>query len=102
MQKYLKVVMGRANHHAPNVNGIVLALIGAIVWKKADDIQVLDRMGELKNVLWVHIEGVRYAFSYSHETEAIEMRKGSIQGDVLHRFDNSTPFPCIKDIFEAL
>lgn len=103
LQQYIIGVMNRADHHAGNVNEIALALVGAIVWKKDDTpIRVMARDGETKNVLWVSINSVRYAFSYNHQTNQIEMRGGSVQGDVLHHFDNSTPLTDIKEIFEAL
>ena len=58
--------------------------------------------GETKNVLWVRIGGIRYAFSYSHEAGEIEMRKGSTQGPVINSFSNSTPLAKIRSVFEAL
>ena len=36
LQQYIVGVMNRADHHAGNVNEIVLALAGAIVWEKDD------------------------------------------------------------------
>lgn len=103
LQRYMLGVMARADHHAGEVNEIALALAGAIVWKKDDQtIKVMSRDGETKNVLWVNIGGNKYAFSYNHDTQNIEMRKGTIQGSVLHAFDNNTPLSDIRQIFDAL
>jgi hypothetical protein len=104
LKRYVEGVMGRSEHHAGNVGGAALALAGAIVWRKddADEIEVMERQGDLKNVLWVQIGGQRYAFSYNHEQKTIEMRKGTTQGAVLHNFTNSTPTSDIEAIFRAL
>ncbi len=58
--------------------------------------------GELKNVSWAKINGQRYAFSYNHQTQAIEMKKDSLQGAVLHSFPNSTPVQAVEQRFSML
>lgn len=104
LRDYIGGVMGRADHHAGNVNEIALALVGAIVWRKDDDapIRVMTHNGETKNVLWAVIGGQRYAFSYNHVEDAIEMREGGTQGTPLHRFSNATPLSDVRLIFEQL
>ena len=104
LKRYIEGVMGRADHHAQGVQGIALALAGAIVWRKDDDstIKVMAKDGETKNVLWVKISGQQYAFAYNHAGLAIEMRKGSVQGQVLHAFSDSTPVAHVAAIFQAL
>jgi hypothetical protein len=104
LKRYIDGVMGRAGHHAQDVTAVALALAGAIVWRKdaTTDIQVMSKDGDLKNVLWVKINGQRYAFSYNHNSRTIEMRKGSTQGDVLHSFSNATPLAEIEATFRAL
>jgi len=100
LQEYFRGVMDRAHHHAGNVYLIALALVGAIVWCKDDlPIKVMAREGVAKNVLWVHIGGEWFAFTYSHASEMIEMRKGSIKGDVYMRFDNNTSLEELHDAF---
>ena len=80
-----------------------LALAGAIVWRKdPDEIKVMEREGDLKNVLWVKISGRRYAFSYNHTAQEIEMRENTTHGTVLHRFSNVTPIHDVEQIFGAL
>jgi len=50
----------------------------------------------------VKIAGQRYAFSYNHQLQVIEMRMGSTQGSVLHSFSNSTRIEDVEAIFKAL
>ncbi len=104
LRQYLCGVMNRADHHAGNVKEIALALAGAILWRKDDNkpIKVMVHSGETKNVLWVHIGGQRYVFSYNHEAGEIEMREENTQGTTLHRFTNATPLSCVMAIFKAL
>jgi hypothetical protein len=105
LRGYLQGVMERADHHAGAVKHIALALAGAILWKKTDDepIKVMvGRSGETRNVLWVRIGGKRYAFSYNHDAGTIEMRDGSIHGQTLHSFTNTSPLSEIYSIFENL
>ena len=103
LQEYIKGVMGRADHHAGNVNEIVLALAGAIVWKKdISSIKVMERAGETKNVLWVNINSKKYAFVYNHNTGKIDMREKTIQGSSLYQFDNNTSLSKLKNIFDLL
>ncbi len=99
LQKYISGVMERAEHHAGKVNEIALALAGAIIWKKDNDpIEVFTREGNMANAIWVKFGGERYAFSYNHEEQTIEIKKKSMQGSVLHSFSNSSQ---ISEIIEA-
>ncbi len=103
LKSYIEGVIGRADHHAGNVSGVALTLAGAIVWRKdADPIEVMAQAGETKNVLWVKIGGQRYAFSYNHKAQTIEIRKGTTQGSVLHSFTDSTPIREVVDFFRSL
>jgi len=104
LRSYLCGVMDRADHHAGAVREIALALTGAILWRKEDDepIRVLVRGGDTKNVLWVRIGGQTYAFSYRHDTEQIEMRRGGVQGEAVHSFSNATPLSEVYDAFKSL
>ena len=104
LREYLDGVMGRAGHHAKEVQAIALALAGAIVWKKdiGRDIEVMTQDGDTKNVLWVFIQGQRYAFSFNHQAKSIEMRKNTTRGPVLHSFSNKTPLSSVHTIFDAL
>lgn len=104
LRRYIGGVLGRANHHARNVNEIALALVGAIIWRKdaAAELKVMTRDGEMTNVLWVSIGGKRYAFSYNHDAGAIEMKEGTLKGSVLASFSNATSVTDLKAVFERL
>lgn len=103
LKSYVSGVMNRADHHAENVTSIALALAGAIVWRKdADPIEVMVQDGDTKNVLWVRINGQRYAFSYKHDSQSIELREGSTHGKVLHSFTNETPLSEVESVFRSL
>lgn len=104
LKSYITGVMERADHHANEVEQIALALAGAVIWKKDDgrDIQVMQKDGDTKNVLWVWIGGERYSFSYNHSRKTIEMRKGNMRGPVLHSFSNSMSLSTLHQIFAGL
>lgn len=104
LRAYLNGVMDRANHHAGPVKEIALALAGAILWRKDDDkpLKVMVRNGETKNVLWVYINGLRYAFTYDHGLQQIEMRNDNLQGAATHTFTNATPLSDVYRVFNAL
>jgi hypothetical protein len=60
LQQYIQGVMARAKHHANNVDEVALAIAGAVVWRKEREIEVMTREGDVRNVLWVRINGNRY------------------------------------------
>lgn len=102
LRAYLSSVLDRANHHAQNVNQIALAIAGGIIWRTTDNIRVMSREGEMKNVLWLQVENRTLCFAYNHTTADIEVREGSVQGTVIVSFNNSTPISGIKAFFENL
>jgi hypothetical protein len=103
LSDYLDGVISKANHHAQKVNAIALTVIGAIIWAKdPDHITAMSRDGDVKNVIWVKINGCRYAFSYNHSTLNIDMRSGSIQGPTIASFSNTDTANDIFDFFAEL
>ena len=103
LKSYLEAAMGRTKHHPGNVDGVILALTGAIVWKKeADPIEPMGSAGDVKNVLWVKFNGIRHAFSYNHAARTVELRKDSTDGAVLYSFSNATPYADIIAAFDTL
>ena len=104
LQKYFKGVVDRSEHHAPGIADIIYPLLGMIVLKLDDnsDIQVRSYDDAPGNMLWVHINGVRYAFRYNHVDDAIEMRKDNYKGPVLHKITNETGITGLKSIFDGL
>jgi hypothetical protein len=103
LSQYIRGVLRRAEHHAGAVDAIVLTIAGAVLWRKdPDPIEVFEREGNIRNALWVHISGQRYALSYNHDSETIEIREGSTQGQVLASFDNSSSPAEVKKFFAEL
>jgi len=104
LSTYLRGVMERAGHHARSVNAIALTLAGAIIWRKDDEhpIEVLRREGEMRNALWVTINGQRYVFTYDHSSGQIAMRRGSTQGETVFNFTNETTIIQVRDLFTDL
>jgi len=104
LQQYLQGMMARADHHAENVKEIAMTLTGVILWRKdgEEHIRVLAQGGKTKNVLWVYISGIRYAFSFNESAGEIEMRIKSTHGQVLHSFSNKTLVSEVIEIFEKL
>ena len=103
IREYLRGVMDRAVHHAGNVDEIALAIAGAVIWRMDDNpLEVFAREGQIKNVLWVRIDGQRLAFSYNHEEETIEVREGTTQGRVLRSFSNNNSAGDVVEFFRGL
>ncbi len=98
---YINQLMDKADHHAFNVNEIVLAIAGAVLWK-GEDLKVLVREGDIKNTIWFNISGKRYALKYSHEDSDIKLHRGSLQGRVIAIFNNSSPVSFVKQTFDKL
>ena len=100
---YLKGAMGRSGHHAKEVREIVLALIGAVIWRKNNKpIEVRVHSGKTTNVLWWYSKrNIRYAFSYNHKKQ-IELRKNNLRGEVVAAFDNKSKIADIINLFKKL
>ncbi len=102
LQDYLRGVLDRAGHHALNVEGVALTLLGAMIWKSDSTIEVREYAGTPANMLWFWVNGNRYVLTYNHGTQTIELKDRSNTGVVLHSFDNSTSYQYIIDVFGAL
>jgi hypothetical protein len=102
LQQYIQGVMARAEHHANNVDEVALAVAGAVVWRKEGEIEVMTREGDMKNVLWVRINGNRYALSYNHEQGSIEVRARNTQRQMLVSFTNANTSSEVKQFFARL
>lgn len=102
LKKYFSGVIGRADHHADNVNEIAFALIGGVIWRATEDIQVKEYDGAPANILWMIVGDKRYCFSFNHSSGNIEVKEKSIKGNVITTFNNSTPISDVKKFFESL
>jgi hypothetical protein len=102
LNSYILGVMDRADHHGENVNEIVLTLAGAVVWKATQDVEVRMHQGSMANVLWLTVGVNRYAIAYNHNSQDIEIRERSQQGDVIATFNNQTTNLEVKQVFAKL
>jgi len=103
LKEYFNGVLGRADHHAKEVERVALSIMGAVIWKSDRDIEVKETPeGGTGNILWFWCNGNRYALYYKHETKQIELRAKNYKGKTLHKFDNGTTQDEIFDIFSDL
>ena len=101
-QQYFEGVMDRADDHADNVNEIILALVGGVVWKSNGRFQVKQYAGMPANMLWMEVGGKRYCFKFNHNTGCIEVHRNTHNGDIIMEFNNATPLSAVKSFFEKL
>jgi hypothetical protein len=102
LNEYINGVMNRADHHGQNVNEIVLTLAGAVIWRATQDVEVRTYNDETANVLWLTVNGYRYAIAYNHQTSNIEIRDRNQNGIVLATFNNASTAADVKTIFAGL
>lgn len=102
LQTYLNGVLGRADHHAKNVEGVALSLIGAVIWRSTGEISVREYNGHPANMLWFHVGPNKYVLTYNHSDETIELKDRTHTGSVLASFDNSSSYEDIISIFKSL
>ena len=99
LQKYLDGVIRRADHHADNVNKIVFALIGGVIWRTTDDIEVRWYNNAPANILHLPINGTTYTFKFNHDTGNIDVQNGA---KVIKTFNNSSSLDDVRIFFESL
>lgn len=101
---YKRGLHGRSDDHAPGVRQIIDPLYDEVSRRidPGTHIKVRKQDGEMKNVAWAWIRGNRYAFTYNHDLDAIEMKNRSLRGHVIHRFTNATPIAEIHAVLDAL
>ena len=102
LQTYIRGVLGRAEHHAHNVDEVILTIAGAVLWRAEGDLRVMAQDSGMKNVLWLEVGGTRYAISYNHEAATVEVRQNSTHGPVLRSFTNTSAADEVKAFFGAL
>ena len=104
LQTYLRGVIDRAGHHAPEVEEVIFTLAGAVVLFKDTNapLEAFSRRGNIANVLWATINGQRYVFTYDHNNGQIVIKQGGTQGNVVGSFDNHTSARSVIRLFESL
>ena len=102
LNEYINGVMNRADHHGQNVNEVILTLAGAVIWRATEDVEVRTYNAETANILWLTVNGHRYAIAYNHNNMNVEVRDRNQNGTVLHSFNNSNSASEVKAIFASL
>lgn len=102
MKRYFEGVMARANHHAENVNEVILALAGGVIWRGAD-IDVRTYRDKTANMLWMKTDsGKEYCFIFNHNNWLIEVHENTMNGKLLKVFSNNDTNSDVKEFFERL
>lgn len=102
LQTYLNGVMNRSEHHAGNVEGVSLTLLGAVMWRSTGEIEVREYNGRPANMMWFHVGENRFSLLYNHNTERIELRERTRTGGLIAEFDNSSTYADIISVFRGL
>lgn len=102
MKRYFTGVMERANHHANQVDEVILALMGCIIWRAAE-VEVRTYRDRTANMLWMTTDkGDTYSFIYNHNTGNIECHEGNMNGTLLKEFNNVNSLSDLKSFFTSL
>jgi|SRR5215469_1359219 len=99
LHNYGRRVMANSTHHAKSVNEVVVPIMGAIIiYSDPATVEVAT------NVIWFNSRktGTRYACSYNHKTQKVEVRRGSIQGVAVTALDNTASLFNVKEVFKNL
>ena len=101
LQTYLNGVVQRSDHHAGNVRGASLTLIGAILSKATGEIKVREYDGHPANMIWFSVGANNYMMKYNHKTSMIELHDRTA-GSLRSEFDDNTTYAAIIDVFNHL
>ena len=104
LQEHLLGVFERSDHHAGEVNEVLLAIAGGILWRKnaGAHVRVSEKDGAGGNVIWFRVGLQRYALLYSHRARRIELMFGGRRGHMIRTFTNSTSLAEVAQVFATL
>jgi len=105
LKTYLRGVLGKAKHHAPDVEEIVLALAGAVISRQGSvplEVRSAPSGGMGLTLTFTSTRRHRYCLSYNHIARCIDLKDKSFLGPVLHSFTNATPISTVATIFATL
>ena len=103
LQEQLLGILRRSDHHAGEVNEVLLTISGAILWRKSPEpVKVNTKEGVGGTVIWFRVDGLRYALLYNHELRRIELSEGGRKGELLCTFTNETPTAEVVRVFAGL
>ena len=96
---FIAKVLIDANHHAPQVEGVIQLLekeVRARLTLGVDKIEVYERNGKMARTCWVTINQQRHVFTYNYDDKKIDLRAGSLQGPTVYQFDDGTPLTRVR------
>jgi hypothetical protein len=105
LRAYVRGVLGKAKHHAQNVDEIVLALAGGVISRQGSlplEVRKAPSGGLGLTLTFTSARRKRYCLSYNHVAKEIELREKSYKDPVLHSFDNATPIADVASAFAGL
>jgi hypothetical protein len=101
LQTYLQGVLTRSDHHAGNVRGTSLALIGAILSRATGEIRVREYNGMPANMIWFSVGSNSYMMKYNHDSQKIELHDRT-NGNLVNEFNDDTPYNEIIETFNDI
>lgn len=103
VRRYAVSVIARSDGEDLQMKAVTLALLGGIMWRGAPgSTELIQDEVSAKAILLTTLGGRHLTFSYDQNTESIEMREGTTDGPILHRFCNRTLVADFDQTFSAL
>jgi hypothetical protein len=100
LREFARTVVGKAKHHAPGFEHLVLTLTGAVAtYHDPGTVRAGTREGSYINSCWFDIDGVKYFLSYYDGVGRI--RAGGKQGPIDFQFTETTTSQNVFDWFES-
>ena len=89
--------MARADAHSEQVKGIMLALLGGMVWRgEPGSVEFKNHDGGLANVLSIKIVRHDYTFVCNANSGQIDVRDRARRGRVVRSFSNQSRIPDLR------
>ncbi|MCJ2063052.1 hypothetical protein MKK63_10060 [Methylobacterium sp. J-088] len=103
VRRYAVSVIAQSEGEDLQMKAVTVALLGGIMWRSTPgSTEMIHDEASAKAILSTTLSGRHLTFSYDQNTEAIEMREGTTDGPVLHRFCNRTMVGDFEETFSAL
>ena len=103
LRRYIHRVVGKAEHHGGEVKGVVLAVLGAIIWCSSGQIKVREYKEKMANMAYFKVGKKNYVAKYSHEGKgSVEILADTQIGEILISFNDSTRAGEIYEFFHSL
>ncbi|AIQ88157.1 hypothetical protein A3862_29510 [Methylobacterium sp. XJLW] len=103
VRRYAVRVIAQSEAEDLQMKAVTLALLGGIMWRAAPgSTEMMQDAASAKAILSTTLGGRNLTFAYDQNTESIEMREGTTDGPVLHRFCNRTLIGDFERTFSAL